>query len=469
MKIKPVILSGGRGSRLWPLSRQQYPKQYLPVGGEKTLFQQSVVRAGHWEDTLTPLIICNNDHRFLVAEQLQGCDMRGEIVLEPTGRGTAPAVAMAALLAEKDDPLLLIMPADHVIPGNGDFRQAVVNAAELAEQGFLVTFGVTPTSPETGYGYIKAAEPEGTGFRIESFVEKPGLETARSYLEQGTYYWNSGMFLFRASTFLDELGSHAPAMLTACRKAMQTRYEDLDFIRLDEETFAACPADSLDYAVMEKTERGAMVSLDTAWSDLGSWSSLYDAGTKDEQGNVIQGDVLTQDTSDSYLHAEKRLLAAVGLDNVIVIETPDAILVADKAKAQQVKEISSRLKRLKRPEADVHSKVYRPWGSFEGLVMDNRFQVKRLTVKPGQVLSLQKHHHRSEHWIVVSGTARVTNGDREFLLTEDQSTYIPLGNVHRLENPGKIPLEIIEIQTGAYLGEDDIVRLEDVYGRNSKS
>ncbi len=464
--IKPVILSGGKGSRLWPLSREQYPKQYLSVGGDKTLFQQTVERIRSLKGALPPLVICSNDHRFLVAEQLQVTNMHGEIVLEPVGRDTAPAVAVAALLGDEND-LLLVMPADHVIPDNDTFLRAVRQAAELAGQGFLVTFGIPPTSPETGYGYIKAGAPEGPGYRIDTFVEKPDQETARAYLDQGTYYWNSGMFLFRASTFLEELKKFSPDMLEACRKTVQERYEDLDFVRLDEKLFASCPANSVDYAVMEKTGKGAMVPLNTAWSDLGSWSSLYDAGKKDEQGNVLLGDVLTQDTTGCYLHAEKRLLAAVGLRNIIVIETPDAILVADKDKAQQVKTVSSRLKQMKRPEAEVHSKIYRPWGAFESIDMDNRFQVKRLTVKPGQVLSLQMHHHRSEHWIVVNGTAKVTNGDREFLLTEDQSTYIPLGNLHRLENPGKIPLEIIEIQTGAYLGEDDIVRLEDVYGRDS--
>ncbi len=465
--IKPVILSGGKGSRLWPLSREQYPKQYLGVGGKTTLFQQTAERIRDLENTLPPLIICSNDHRFIVAEQLQVIHMQGDIVLEPAGRDTAPAVTISAMLSAPDD-MLLVMPADHVIQDNAAFHEAVRQAEKLAAKNLLVTFGVAPTTPETGYGYIRKGDAVEEGFRVASFVEKPDRKTAESYLEQGNYYWNSGMFLFRAGTFLEELAKHAPDMLEACRKTVEQRYEDLDFIRLDEQLFKASPANSVDYAVMEKTDRGAMVPLQTSWSDLGSWSSLYDAGEKDGQGNVLLGDVLTEDTQDCYLHAEKRLLAAVGLRNMIVIETPDAILVADKDKAQQVKAVSTRLKSMGRSEAEVHSKVYRPWGSFESIDIENRFQVKRLTVKPGQVLSLQMHHHRSEHWIVVSGTAKVTNGDKEFLLTEDQSTYIPLGNVHRLENPGKIPLEIIEIQTGGYLGEDDIVRLEDVYGRDSK-
>ncbi|MDD4732056.1 MAG: mannose-1-phosphate guanylyltransferase/mannose-6-phosphate isomerase [Desulfovibrio sp.] len=463
--LQPVILSGGKGSRLWPLSRDIHPKQYLRVRGDKTLFQQALERARSIPGAEAPMVLCNNEHRFLVAEQLRELDAQASIILEPAARNTAPAVTLAALLRREQDPLLLVLPADHLIMHPAALVEAVQQAEQLARNGRLVTFGVVPEHAETGYGYLEAGSELENGFSVKRFIEKPDQKTAASYLERGGYYWNSGMVLMRASTFLDEVEQHAPDILEACRPVAEATYRDLDFIRLDEQAFERCPSRSLDYAVMEKTARCAMVRLDAGWSDLGSWSSLHQAGEKDDQGNVIIGDVLAFESSDCYLHSEKRLLAAVGLRDIIAVETPDAILVGHRSQAQHVRAVVERLKHEKRPEAVRHSKEYRPWGSFECIARENRFQVKRIMVKPGQTLSLQMHHHRAEHWIVVNGTARVTVGEAVTLLSEDQSTYIPIGQKHRLENPGKIPLELIEIQTGAYLGEDDIVRLEDVYGR----
>ncbi len=472
--IKPVILCGGKGSRLWPLSRELYPKQFLSVGGGDTLFQDTVSRARALEtidaagEVLRPLTICNTEHRFLVAEQLQLLGMQGEIVLEPVGRNTAPAIAVSAILCEEQDPVLLVMPADHVLKPLDAFLRSVAQALPLAEQGMLVTFGVRPDRPETGFGYIRRGAPRDDGFLVDAFVEKPDEERARQYQESGEYYWNSGMFMYKASALLAELEKFAPGIVASCRKAVASTVTDLDFVRLDKDAFAACPADSIDYAVMEKTDRCVVVPMQAQWGDLGSWSALYDAGEKDADGNVSIGDVLVQDAKGCYLHSEKKLLAAVGVEDVIAVVTEDSVLVASKDKAQQVKDVVARLKKEGREEAMVHRKVYRPWGSYESTDKAERFQVKRITVKPGQVLSLQKHHHRAEHWIVVRGTAQIVNGDKEFLLTEDQSTYIPTGNVHRLGNPGKILLEIIEVQTGPYLGEDDIVRLEDIYDRVEK-
>ncbi len=465
--IKPVILCGGKGSRLWPLSRELYPKQFLAVGGSRTLFQQAVLRAVGL-DALPPMTVCNTEHRFLVAEQLQGLSISGEIVLEPVGRNTAPAIAAAAVLCEREDPVLLVMPADHIIEPISGFATAVAKALPLAEQGMLVTFGVIPDRPETGFGYIKRGAPVGEGFGVASFVEKPDADTALEFKDSGEYYWNSGMFMYRASALLAELETFAPEIVAACRGAVEESSADLDFIRLDKKRFSAGPADSIDYAVMEKTKHGAVVPMDVEWSDLGSWSALFDAGNKDDAGNVVLGDVLVQDSKGCYLHSENKLLAAVGLEDVIAVVTADAVLVAHRDQSQQVKEVVNRLHEAGREEALVHRKVYRPWGSYESMDMADRFQVKRITVKPGQKLSLQKHHHRAEHWVVVRGTALIVNGDKEMLLSEDQSTYIPIGNVHRLSNPGKIPLELIEVQTGPYLGEDDIVRLEDVYDRVEK-
>ncbi len=462
--IKPVILCGGKGSRLWPLSRELYPKQFLAVGGSRTLFQQTVLRAAGL-DAQPPMTICNTEHRFLVAEQLQGLNISGEIVLEPVGRNTAPAIAAAAVLCEREDPVLLVMPADHIMEPVSGFAAAVAKALPLAEQGMLVTFGVAPDRPETGFGYIKRGAAMGEGFGVASFVEKPDAATALEFQESGEYYWNSGMFMYRASALLAELERFAPEIVAASRGAVEARATDLDFIRLDKKRFSAGPADSIDYAVMEKTGRGAVVPMDVQWGDLGSWSALFDAGKKDDAGNVVLGDVLVQDSRGCYLHSENKLLAAVGLEDVIAVVTADAVLVAHRDQAQQVKEVVNRLHEAGRTEAVLHRKVYRPWGSYESMDIADRFQVKRITVKPGQKLSLQKHHHRAEHWVVVRGTAQIVNGDKEMLLSEDQSTYIPIGNVHRLSNPGKIPLELIEVQTGPYLGEDDIVRLEDVYDR----
>ncbi|XPV75564.1 MAG: mannose-1-phosphate guanylyltransferase/mannose-6-phosphate isomerase [Desulfovibrio sp.] len=465
--IQPVILCGGKGSRLWPLSRELYPKQYISFSDNGSLFQQSLQRAELGEGCTEPIVICNHEHRFYVAEQMQQIGVTGKILLEPEGKNTAPAAAAAALCAD-GDPLLLVMPADHQL-NEGVFKEALKNAAPLAEEGYLVTFGIAPESPETGFGYLQKGEPLQNGFKVDTFAEKPSLELAEKYVASGEFFWNSGIFLFKASAFLDELKTFSPEMFAACSAAVEKKVVDLDFIRLDSEAFAACPSDSIDYAVMERTTKCAMVTLDNAkWSDLGSWGALYECGDKDNFGNVCKGEVVLEDVHNSYLHSESRLIGAVGVKDIVVVETADAILIADRNQSQRVKQIVKRLRADNDEKAILHRKVYRPWGAYEGTDKDERFQVKRITVKPGQVLSLQKHHHRAEHWVVVSGTAKITNGDKELLLTEDQSTYIPVGEVHRLENPGCIPLELIEIQTGSYLGEDDIVRFEDVYGRTEE-
>ena len=467
----PVLLSGGVGSRLWPLSRELHPKQFLPLAGGDSLLAQTWQRIAGLAQIAAPIVVCNEEHRFLVAEQMRACGAQpASIVLEPQGRNTAPAAAVAALKALDIDAeaVLLLLPADHVIQQPELFAAAVAQGMPAAREGQLVTFGIVPTAPETGYGYIKRAEALGDQlFRIERFVEKPDLETARGYLASGDYLWNSGMFLMRADAYLEQLEQFAPAIVQASRKALAEARGDLDFTRLDAAAFAECPSDSIDYAVMERTQRGVVVPLACGWNDVGSWSSLWDVAAKDEQHNAISGDVLLHDVDHSYIRAESRLVAAVGVDNLVLVETSDAVLVADRSRVQEVKEIVTALKKLKRDEATLHKRVSRPWGSYESLVSAGRFQVKRIVVNPGQQLSLQMHHHRAEHWIVVSGTARVTCNDEELLLGEDQSTYIPLGNRHRLANPGVIPLEIIEVQTGSYLGEDDIVRFQDVYGRNS--
>jgi mannose-1-phosphate guanylyltransferase/mannose-6-phosphate isomerase len=417
-----------------------------------------------------PIIVCNDEHRFLVAEQLRQIGVQAAaILLEPVGRNTAPAVAIAALQALTLDPnaVLLVLPADHVIRSPDVFAEAVARGMAAAQAGNLVTFGIVPDAPETGYGYIQAgAEQPHGALALQKFVEKPDLSTARAYVASGEYLWNSGMFLLRADAYLAELEAHAPIMLAAARNALQKARTDLDFIRLDATAFGACPSDSIDYAVMERTTRGAVVPLSCGWSDVGSWSALWDVEDKDEARNVINGDVLLHDVETSYIRSESRLVAAVGISNLVVVETSDAVLIADKDRVQDVKHIVLALKKAQRGEATMHKRVYRPWGSYESLVNAHRFQVKRIIVNPGQQLSLQMHHHRAEHWIVVSGTARVTCGEKEFLLSEDESTYIPLGNRHRLANPGVIPLEMIEVQTGGYLGEDDIVRFQDIYGRN---
>ncbi|MFZ5811843.1 MAG: mannose-1-phosphate guanylyltransferase/mannose-6-phosphate isomerase [Thermodesulfobacteriota bacterium] len=463
--IKPVILCGGCGSRLWPLSRNLYPKQFLALLGEKTLFQETLARAAGLPGALAPMTVCNLEHRFIVAEQLRGLGLEGEIVLEPAGRNTAPAIAVAALRCEKRDPVLLVLPADHHIEPREDFARAVDQALPLAEEGWLVTFGIDPTRPETGYGYIRGGRPRGGGRHIDAFVEKPDLKRAEAMLAEGGHYWNSGIFVLKPSAYLREMERLQPEMLEACRRAVAASKADLDFIRLDRKAFEACPEDSIDYAVMEKTDKGVVVPMSVRWSDLGSWHALFEAGPKDAHGNVTHGDVHIHDAEGCYLDSRDRLLTAVGVRDLVVVVTADAVLVADKDASPRVKELVAGLRREGRPEVVSHRKVYRPWGAYETTDQADRFKVKRITVNPGQILSLQKHHHRAEHWIVVRGTAAIVNGDTELVLREDQSTYIPIGNVHRLENPGRIPLDIIEVQTGSYLEEDDIVRLDDVYNR----
>ncbi|MEX1213615.1 mannose-1-phosphate guanylyltransferase/mannose-6-phosphate isomerase [Saccharospirillum sp.] len=468
--IQPVILSGGSGSRLWPLSRGGYPKQFLPLVGENSMLQATAQRVNR-EGFSSPLMICNEDHRFIVAEQLRSIDVTpSRIILEPLGRNTAPAVAIAALsaLQEREDALLLVMPSDHVIADETAFLAAIQQAKAAAEQGKLVTFGITPEKPETGYGYIQKGEALanlGGVNQVLRFVEKPDAETATDYLASGEYLWNSGIFLFSAKRYLAELEQHQPAMLTACLAALEQAEQDLNFCRLNAEAFAACPDDSIDYAVMEKTRDAAVVPVNMGWSDLGAWNALWDIKPKDEHGNATKGDVLLHDTRNSYVHADHALVAVTGLDDIIVIATDDAVLVADKNNTQDVKKLVEQLKANGRGEHHLHSTVHRPWGSYRGIDLGERYQVKRITVKPGEKLSLQMHHHRAEHWIVVSGTAMVTRGDSSFLLRENESTYISIGETHRLENPGKVPLHLIEVQSGSYLGEDDIVRIEDGYGR----
>ncbi|PLX81385.1 MAG: mannose-1-phosphate guanylyltransferase/mannose-6-phosphate isomerase [Desulfuromonas sp.] len=474
--IVPVILSGGAGTRLWPLSRELYPKQFLDLVSDQTMLQETVSRLAGVSDLAAPLVVCNEEHRFLVAEQLRQIDVAPEaIILEPEGRNTAPAVALAALqaLSDEEDPLLLILPADHAIADREAFKEAIESAAVLAAAGSLVTFGIVPDSPETGYGYIRRGDHRGVPvgdfegyFPVAEFVEKPDRETAQAYVEGGNYLWNSGMFMFRASRYLKELQKFSPVMVESCSEAMQGAVTDLDFTRPVAEAFRACPGDSIDYAVMEKTDAAVVIPLQAGWSDVGSWSSLWAVQEQDEAGNVIRGDVLATDTSNCYLHASGRLVASVGLENHVVVETADAVLVAARDKVQDVRDIVNQLKQLERKETLLHRRVHRPWGTYECIDAGERFQVKRITVAPGASLSMQRHHHRAEHWVVVKGTANVVCGEREFTVSENESTYIPVGELHRLNNPGKIPLEIIEVQSGSYLGEDDIVRVDDVFGRS---
>ena len=494
MPIIPVIMSGGSGSRLWPQSRSLYPKQFLPLVNDQTMFQNTLSRLEGLESVSEPLVIANEEHRFLVAEQFRQMGRKASaIILEPVGRNTAPAVALAALkaiaLADEQEPLLLVLAADHVINDVTAFHQDVEAALPAARDGKLVTFGIVPAHPETGYGYIKALNHKDTETQsfsseqqkesfvslclcgekimpVEQFVEKPDLKTAEEYVASGNYFWNSGMFLFKASRYLEELKTFRPDILKACQQAMTVQNEDLDFVRLDEAAFKACPDDSIDYAVMEKTKDAVVVPLDAGWSDVGSWTSLADISEKDEAGNSTLGDVLLQDTRNTYVRSEKKLIATVGVEDLVITESDDAILVAHKDRVQDVKKVVEQLKLENRTEAKLHRKVYRPWGAYDSIDHGDRFQVKRITVKPGAQLSLQKHYHRAEHWIVVKGSALVTNGEQQILLTENQSTYIPVGEVHRLENPGKFDLELIEVQSGSYLGEDDIVRFEDTYGRS---
>lgn len=478
-----VVLSGGSGTRLWPFSREAYPKQFLSFTGDgRTLFQETVARVSDWQtgrgdfEILPPLVVCNEMHRFLVAEQLRQMGLeQGLILLEPVGRNTAPALTIAALCAveESGDPILAVLPSDHYVEDLPGFQARLAEAAQLAAEGRIVTFGIVPDRPETGFGYIRRGPKLGVNAELlAGFTEKPDTATASDYLASGQYLWNSGMFILQAGTWLDEIGRHRPDILKACQDAYTRSKRDGNFIRADKEAFSRCPSDSIDYAVMEKltteaaeTAKAVVLPLDVGWSDLGSWPALTALRPQDSHGNVVIGDVFTKDTQNSLLYSQSRFLAAVGVSNVVVIETTDAVLVAHKDRAQDVKAITDFLKKSARSEHVFHTKVHRPWGDYESIDTGSRYQVKRLCIKPGATLSLQMHHHRAEHWVVVKGTARITRGDETFLLTENESTYIPLGVRHRLENPGAIPLEIIEVQSGSYLGEDDIVRFEDRYNR----
>ena len=495
MPLQPVILSGGSGTRLWPLSREAYPKQFLPLTSQHTMLQETVGRLDglaeeHPRQAIVqrdPLVVCNDAHRFLVAEQLRLMGRRpAAIVLEPKGRNTAPALTLAALVAAQADvdPVMLVMPADHNIRDEPGFRAAVVDAHALARDGAVVTFGIVPSKPETGYGYIRQGAPfeladlHGAAYALDGFVEKPDVETAQRYLASGEYLWNSGIFVLRASVWLTLIERFRPDIAQAVTLAFESATSDGDFLRLDSALFAACPSDSIDYAVMEPLARAArsgeasdlpsavVIPLNVGWSDVGAWSALWEVREQDASGNVLDGDAFVHNAHDNLLVAKHRMVAAIGVDNLIVVETPDAVLVATKEAAQDVKAVTQFLQRQNRDEYIHHQRVHRPWGAYESIGQGSRYQVKRLTVKPGESLSLQMHHHRAEHWIVVSGTARVTCDDKSFLLTENQSTYIPVGVTHRLENPGRIPLELIEVQSGSYLGEDDIVRFEDRYNRD---
>ncbi|NOH95707.1 mannose-1-phosphate guanylyltransferase/mannose-6-phosphate isomerase [Vibrio sp. 99-70-13A1] len=515
--ILPVILAGGSGSRLWPLSRELYPKQFLTIAGEQSMLQQTIARLDGLDKHFLnlkchdPLIICNEEHRFIAAEQIRAAGAKhSDIVLEPFGRNTAPAIALAAFYAvhqsqpkveigttaaesksatqnpndlSNNEPTLLVLAADHHISDVAAFQRAISSGVDYADIGKLVTFGITPGTPETGYGYIKQGKAlQGTpdsqrsassetqanqAFAIDQFVEKPDKKTAENYLSSGEYLWNSGMFMFKASQYLEELRKHQPEILRACEQAFSKRTSDLDFVRIDSEAFELSPSVSIDYAVMEKTQHAAVIPMNAGWNDIGSWSAIWDVSDKDTNNNVIEGDVLTVDSQQNYIHAENKLVATVGVNNLIIVETKDAILVADKDKVQGVKSIVEQLNQSDRTEHKHHREVFRPWGKYDVVDLGKRDKVKRITVKAGHKLSLQMHHHRAEHWVVVAGTAKVTNNDETYLVGEDQSTYIPLGHIHSLENPGIIPLEMIEVQTGHYLSEDDIVRYQDHYGRQN--
>lgn len=464
MNICAVVMAGGSGSRLWPLSRATHPKQFLTLHGEDTMLQATFKRLENLniESSVT---ICNEEHRFFVAEQLRDIDKLGSIILEPTGRNTAPAIGLAAVASKEKDPLMLILAADHVIQDQASFENSVKEAIPLAEAGRLVTFGVVPSEPHTGYGYIKKGKAEGSGFFVDKFVEKPSVDIAKDYLGNGEYLWNSGMFLIKASRYLEELQKFRSDIFDACTSCMKNVASDLDFLRVDKSIFEGCPSDSIDYAVMEKTEDAVVVPMDAGWSDIGSWSSLWEIETKDKNNNVKKGDVILHKTKNTYVRSDGKLIATLGVNDLVIADTKDAILIANKSKVQDVKEIVNYLKAEKRSEWELHREVYRPWGKYDSIDNGDRYQVKRITVKPGAKLSVQMHHHRAEHWIVVSGTAKVTNGDKTFILSENESTYIPVGVVHALENPGKVNLELIEVQSGSYLGEDDIVRISDNYGR----
>lgn len=461
----PIVLAGGSGSRLWPLSRSHYPKQFLSLVNTYSMLQETTKRL-HGFDAIEPIVICNEEHRFIVAEQLRSEGVKGRIVLEPVGRSTAPAIAVAAHIAsQKDDPLLLVLAADHHITNEAEFSAVVTKALPLAEAGSLVTFGIVPTSANTEYGYIKRGDKKGAGYSVDSFIEKPNQMMAEQYVEDGQFYWNSGMFLFKASRYLDELKKFRADITNACEKSVGKISMDLDFIRIDEKAFCACPAESVDYAVMEHTADAVVVPLDAGWSDVGSWAAIWDLSSKSEDGNTLHDDVFYYDSKNCFVHSQDRLIATVGLEDVVIVDTKDALLVADKNSVHKVKNVVETLKEQEREEVLKHKEVFRPWGKYESVDWGTRYQVKRITVKPGAKLSVQMHHHRAEHWVVVSGTAKVTKGSKTFLVSENQSTYIPIGEVHALENPGKLPLELIEVQSGSYLGEDDIIRIEDNYGR----
>ncbi|MCS1273664.1 mannose-1-phosphate guanylyltransferase/mannose-6-phosphate isomerase [Escherichia coli] len=466
--IIPIIMAGGSGTRLWPLSRSLYPKRFLSLINENSLLQETLKRLDGL-NCLPPVIVSNNEHRFIVAEQLRQFGVDDfQIILEPVGRNTAPAVALAALksLELHGDHHMLVLAADHAIQDIEAFHAAVLAAEQESVDNKLVTFGIVPTKPETGYGYIKKGEQvKNSVFKVNSFVEKPDLETAKNYLEQKCYLWNSGMFMFKASVYLDELKKFRPDILAACKESLSSASTDLDFIRLNSDVFAECPDESIDYAVMEKTQDCVVIPLDADWSDIGSWTSLWEISEKDEHENVSHGDVINYNSRNNYIYSEGSLISTVGVNNLIIVQTKDALLVAQQDNVQDIKKIVEILKKQKRSEHISHREVYRPWGRYDSVERGDRYQVKRITVKPGECLSTQMHHHRAEHWVVVAGTAKVTCGERTFFVTENESTFIPIGTVHTLENPGKIPLEVIEIQSGVYLGDDDIVRLSDKYGR----
>jgi len=464
LAICPVILSGGSGSRLWPLSREYFPKQLLALVSEKTLLQDTARRTDAFKDSLAPIVVCNEEHRFLVAEQLREIDKPAQtIILEPEGRNTAPALTLAALWLRQhgENPVMLVMPADHVIADQKAFAKAIHSAYELANAGRLVTFGIVPTSAHTGYGYIR----QGANNSVEDFVEKPDLATAERYVKSGEYLWNSGLFMMRTDVWLEELAKYNPEIIEAVSRAISGGKGDMDFFRTDVAAFLSSPSDSIDYAVMEKTDRASVVPMDAKWSDIGAWSSLWEASSKNEQGNVIAGDVFSHDTNQSFLVSQHRMIAAVGLDNMIIVETPDAVLVCSKERSQDVKHIVNQLKDRQRSEYQLHRRVHRPWGTYETVDVGERFQVKRLTVKPGASLSLQSHQKRAEHWVVVKGQAKITRDDEVIILNENESTYIAIGQRHRLENDTDKPLEVVEVQSGSYLGEDDIQRFDDVYDR----
>ena len=464
--IKAVIMAGGSGSRLWPLSRFRYPKQFLRLNGEVTMLQATYNRLNGL-DVSSSVTICNEDHRFFVAEQLREIDKSSSILLEPIGKNTAPAVAISAFTTD-DDPLLLVLAADHVIQDEKAFSSAVNSAVPLAEDGKLVTFGVVPNEAHTGYGYIKKGKKFGNGFYVDKFEEKPSYQDALEFVDSPNYFWNSGMFLFKASRYLEELKKFRPDIHSACLEATKEIVTDMDFMRINKEIFINCPSESIDYAVMEKTKDAVLVPMDAGWNDIGSWNSLWDISEKDHNGNVAKGDILIHDSKNCYVSSDTKLVAIVGVNDLVVIDTKDAVMIAHKDAAQDAKIIVQQLKNDNRSEWELNREVYRPWGKYDSVDSGKCYQVKRITVKPGAKLSVQMHHHRSEHWVVVSGTAKVTKGDKTFLLSENESTYIPVGEVHSLENPEKIELELIEVQSGSYLGEDDIVRFQDIYGRVKK-